>query len=377
VVRVAIFSRHYSEYCLRYASALAQFAEVLLVLDRSDMERQQLQYFAMPRNVRLLALDLSVKRCGGRDLVAAVDHMRRFQPDVAHYQEVPDPITPLVMAVVRPYARATVLTVHDPMAHSGSDSHLPRVSTLLRAFGRTIASGLVVHGESCRKLLRESNARHGAKSIVSQHGVLALPGVVVRASVREQDLDAQGRAEPTTFLFFGRMEAYKGLDTLLEAVRILEASGQYYRFIIAGRGDSLTRLEPQLRRHRSFEVHNRYISPDEVADLFRSAQAILLPYHDATQSGVAAASYGNARPVIASDVGGLADIVRDHQNGLLVPPRDAYALASAIRKLVDDPGLSASLRAGARETACTTLSWAHIAHELYAQFERLLQPQSC
>ena len=119
-----------------------------------------------------------------------------------------------------------------------------------------------------------------------------------------------------------------------------------------------------------FEVRDRYIAAAEVDRLFIDAHAVVLPYTDGTQSGVAALALGYARPVLATAVGAIPELVREGINGLLVPPADAAALYAAGKALVTDAALRQRLSEGAMALAAGELSWAAIAESTegwYAQ----------
>jgi len=109
------------------------------------------------------------------------------------------------------------------------------------------------------------------------------------------------------------------------------------------------------------ELIDRYIEPDELPALFRRTTAMVLPYTDATQSGVGAMAFGHGRPVIATEVGDLPAVVLHGRNGLVVPPRDAVALADAMDRLLLDRALRESLAAGALEFARAHLDWPRVA----------------
>ena len=76
--------------------------------------------------------------------------------------------------------------------------------------------------------------------------------------------------------------------------------------------------------------HFRFIPDSEIATYFAAADVVLAPYRTEAQSGVALTAFHFGRPVIASNVGGLPEIVKDGENGFVIPPDDANALASAI-----------------------------------------------
>jgi glycosyltransferase involved in cell wall biosynthesis len=95
-------------------------------------------------------------------------------------------------------------------------------------------------------------------------------------------------------------------------------------------------------------VVNRYIPNDEVAAYFSASDVVVLPYLDATQSGIAQIAYNFNKPVITTDVGGLAEVVSDGKTGLVVPPDSASELARAIVRFFSE-GLAEKFAAGVAE----------------------------
>jgi glycosyltransferase involved in cell wall biosynthesis len=83
-------------------------------------------------------------------------------------------------------------------------------------------------------------------------------------------------------------------------------------------------------------VHNRYVSAAERDALFREASVVVLPYLEATQSGVVPVAYSYAKPVVATSTGALSEAVVDGETGRLVPPADSAALADAVIELLQN-----------------------------------------
>lgn len=249
------------------------------------------------------------------------------------------------------------MTVHDPLPHSGSDSLVARGFARGLDRIRTVASAYHVHGAYCEAALRNRLAT--AKPILSTaHGIILVPSPVDRAP-------AESRC-----LFFGRMEAYKGLDVLLDAIDLLpEEHG--LTFVLAGRGPELERLRPRLAAYPAIELIDKYLPPVEAVRQFQRARFVVVPYRDATQSGVISAAIGSGKPVIASRVGGLADAVDENRSGLLVPPGDPAALAAAITATMDDD-LRRRLGAGAQAAAAGRFAWEAIAADLFELYAQLL-----
>ena len=134
-------------------------------------------------------------------------------------------------------------------------------------------------------------------------------------------------------LFFGKIRPYKGLRTLLEALALVRPQLDF-EAVIAGEFYTDPRPYKRLARRLGLEEHlvwlDRYIPNEEVPGVFRRADLVVLPYVEATQSGVVPVAYQFGVPVIATRVGGLAEVVRDGETGYLVPPRDPASLAARI-----------------------------------------------
>jgi glycosyltransferase involved in cell wall biosynthesis len=185
--------------------------------------------------------------------------------------------------------------------------------------------------------------------------------------------DEQGGAKanpesPPVFLFFGRIEAYKGLGLLLQAAELLASKGLTFRLVIAGKGSALDQYRPQIQDKLWVELIDRHIHADEIPQIFARASAVVLPYTDATQSGVAAMAFGFGRPVVATNVGGLPDIIEDGYNGLLVPPNDTAALAAAMERFIVNERLCEQLLGGVIERAHREMNWDVIARQTSAVY---------
>ena len=148
-------------------------------------------------------------------------------------------------------------------------------------------------------------------------------------------------------LCFGAVRPYKGVDLAIEAVARVDPA-LHVRLVVAGRFwegvEPYAALVRQLGLDGRVELRDGYLSHEESALLFTSADAALLPYRSATQSGVVPLAHTYGCPVIATRVGGLPEAVADGRDGLLCPPGDPDALARAIERMaVDGSRLRAEL----------------------------------
>jgi glycosyltransferase involved in cell wall biosynthesis len=141
-------------------------------------------------------------------------------------------------------------------------------------------------------------------------------------------------------LFFGAVRPYKGLDTALEAVARLPRELEV-RLLVAGRfwegRERYDALVESLGIRDRVVIRDGYLSNEEAALAFTAADAVVLPYRSATQSGVAQLAFAYGKPVIATKVGGLPAAVDHGRTGLLSPPGDAAALGRALEDLAASP----------------------------------------
>jgi glycosyltransferase involved in cell wall biosynthesis len=153
------------------------------------------------------------------------------------------------------------------------------------------------------------------------------------------------RLEGPTLVFAGRLTAQKSLDVALEALARTEA----VELLVAGEGDERGSLE---RRVRELGLGGRVrfvgaLARGEVLELLRAADALVLSSAWENFPHAVVESLAVGTPVIATAVGGVAEVVADGRNGLLVPSARPEALAGAIERFFADPALRERLRAEA------------------------------
>ncbi len=187
---------------------------------------------------------------------------------------------------------------------------------------------------------------------------------------------------PFPILFVGRLVARKGVPALLDAVRRLPA-GLAIRVSIVGEGPERPALEAQIARDglgEMVQLRGRVPSADLLA-AYREAGVLVLPAvvdarGDTEGLGVVlleAMSCGT--PVVASDIGGITDIVTPEQTGLLVPPGDAAALAAAIQRLATDDALWRRLAEAGRRRFLEDFSWTAIVRRWEEVYRGAVNPR--
>lgn len=151
---------------------------------------------------------------------------------------------------------------------------------------------------------------------------------------REEALAKLGLAEENNYLlFFGFIRAYKGLDILLEALGDSHLSDLKLKLLVAGEFyENRVPYDDIIRKYDLADkviIYDRFIGENEVRFFFSAADLVVQPYRSATQSGVTQIAFHFEKPILVTDVGGLAEIVHDKQCGYVVSPEPA-AVAEAI-----------------------------------------------
>jgi glycosyltransferase involved in cell wall biosynthesis len=186
-----------------------------------------------------------------------------------------------------------------------------------------------------------------------------------------------GRPPATTrpghdFLFFGRIRAYKGLDLLRDAMRHLHLTHPDATLRVVGEGD-IEAAAPGLSAMPGVTVEPRWVADNDIPALVGTAHAVVLPYREASQSGVLPIALACGVPVVATPVGGLAEQLRDGETGLLAAAATPEALAEAMARMMD-PGLHARLAKGALRHGDELMDWEAQAATLLAGIRPWLHP---
>jgi glycosyltransferase involved in cell wall biosynthesis len=365
-LRVALLHFCFEDYSIQLANALAQRVELTLIqphrvaaaCQEALDPRIAVYPFHKPRirNPRNLA-----------SMIEMMQIIRSLQPDLLHVQETNEfwyDLTLLFNAMP-----PLVTTIHDVFRHPGDRQTTPGAEyTRPIAFYRS--RQIIVHSQQMQQMLVKRFRVPAQRVNVLAHGELG-------SLYQQRSQAAPLPQEPHTLLFFGRIWAYKGLKYLLAALPAVAAQIPDVKLIIAGRGEDLQSYfsEGDLAAvdPNRYEILNEFIPTEAVAGLFQRSALTILPYIEASQSGVAALSYGMGRPVIASDVDGLREMVRDGSDGLLVTPRSAEALATAILSILSDPTRQAQMQAAAQQRAQSDLSWDLIAKQTVELYQRVAQ----
>lgn len=241
-----------------------------------------------------------------------------------------------------------VLVAHDVEPHPG-DSYPFRRWTMQHEV--RAADAVIVLSDHVREQALRLRGRPGETIEIIPHGAFEFGAEALRSA-------PVGR--PARLLFFGRILAYKGLGLLLDACRVLEAQGFPVELDIMGSGD-MRPYAGKLEGLRGISITNRWMEETEIGGALARADIVVLPYVEASQSGVAASAATAGVPCVATPVGGLSEQVLDGRTGVVAEAVTPEALAAAIRRLAADPDLYRRCSAGALRVAREELAWSAIA----------------
>jgi len=172
-------------------------------------------------------------------------------------------------------------------------------------------------------------------------------------------------------LFVGVLERYKNVDGLAEAWRRAAPQVPQARLRLIGSGTMQPLVEELVRDLPKQASWTERVTPSEVSSALDESTLLVLPSRSEGMGRVIVEAFCRGRPLIASRVGGIPDLVEDGVNGLLVEPGDTEALAAALVRLLTDRALAERLGAGAQASAGEwTISPAEFASRLRALVER-------
>lgn len=258
--------------------------------------------------------------------------------------------------------KPVILVEHDGVVHFGDELPLQQmlINLCLKNATHIIFLSRFVRSQVSPHLLENK------PTFIIPHGIFAFDGLNRKEKAYQHK---------PTLLFFGRVSKYKGIELLLEAMEGIPAD-LFDRLIIAGKSSyeySLERLSSEILG--KVEIIDRFLTQGEIASIFNRSHILIMPYIEASQSGVAAVAIANAMPCIVSNVGGLREqfILNAAGRGgqyddsalscaIIIKPI-VSELREAIINLISDKALYTSLTAKTHLRQ-RELEWHNITHEI-------------
>lgn len=273
------------------------------------------------------------------------------------------PLDYLFLKVLRRMGKRVVVTAHDVIPFDARPSDIPWLRRLYAEADR-----LIVHTQDSKNILMSTFGVPDERIRAIPHGPFlrfADEQAQPQATARQR-LDIDGDAG--VVLFWGQIKAVKGLEYLIRAFHKVAAQHPHALLLVAGpewkesfdRYGALTR---EMGLADRVMARIEYVPDEEVGAYFSAADVVVLPYTESYQSGVLYMACSFSKPVVASAVGGLAEVVEDGVTGRLVPPGEPESLAEALLHMLGDLDRAREMGKRGRRLVETKFGWASIAQQ--------------
>jgi glycosyltransferase involved in cell wall biosynthesis len=372
MVKVALFELWGKEGMLHYASQLANSLSAtgavqltVIVPPGTDVSllNPEIEVVYHPVIMQVTLLEVLQAPIKLIQIPSLLRKLKAINPDVVHINNVHSWYF-FLLPFLKKFPLA--LTLHDVNPHPGADDTFRKrqeIKLLVNA-----AKHIFVHGDVLKEQLAQRNPTVPRESVsVIPHGDYEF------FSKNKQRWKSTDRVP--TLLFFGRIREYKGLAELLKASNILVKKYPKMRLVIAGDGD-FGPYEELVGSDLNLTLINRYIPDEEVAELFCDATAVVLPYREASQSGVVAIAAALGTPIVATRVGAITEVLTNRITALLVEPQNPSLLAEAVAEMIDSVELQESISARLTTELLPKLGWDRIAATTIAAYDELLSASS-
>jgi len=280
--------------------------------------------------------------------------IKAVKPDIIYYSML-HLWTPIINLITPSIPKIT--TIHDPIMHKGEKSI---ILELIQKIAIKQSTMIII----LSKIFIPVIERYG----VPKERIKVIPHGEFSYYLDKSSENVL--RERNTILFFGRIREYKGFEVLISAFPLIKKKIPEAKLLIVGEGD-ITPYKSKLSELQDVEVINHWISDEEVTRFFLKSSVIVLPYTDATQSGIIPIAYMLKVPVISTRVGGIPEQIEDGITGILVSPGDPEELADACIKVLNNPSLASSLAENGYQKAIEEWNWNRISNIIIEEFKRL------
>jgi len=282
--------------------------------------------------------------------------MRSFQPDLIHAHE---PLTPSTsMLAVLAAETPVVATFHASLDRSRL---MELAGPALRQVSGRIDAAVAVSDAAASFVCR----------VVRVPLEIVPNGVDVRA-FSDPGRPVEGLPAGPKILWVNRLDPQKGFEIMLRAFERIASEVGEVHLLVAGDGRDRVLLRPLPGDLRSRILRLGTVPHEALPRYHAAADVFVSPATGQESFGIVLVEAMAAGvPVVASDIEGYREVVRDGVDGLLVPPNDPNALAAAIRRVLSEPELAAALKAAGRSRA-QAFSWQAVAPRLEAVYDRVL-----
>lgn len=227
------------------------------------------------------------------------------------------------------FRKKIISLVHDPFPHSGEDN-----------FVRVLANKLLVIFSSRYVLFNQAQKQEFIERYKVNPDMVFCTYLSTYEHLKVYDkLKVDKNDKLINILFYGRISPYKGIEYLLKAIRSFYQNGNNgIEVTVAGKGTFDFDIS-EFERLPYVHIKNTFIESSDLIKMIKESSAVICPYTDATQSGVVMTAYAFGKPVIATNVGGLPEMLNNGELGILIPPKNVKAIEDTLVKIKENPSL--------------------------------------
>jgi len=298
--------------------------------------------------------------------------------DLVHFQWLP--LLEVTMAelkvvdLIQKQGTPVVYTVHNVLPHDSGGGEPER-----RRFEKVYRSvdALVCHTEASQRRLIDEFGISPSKVWHIPHGPLQPIPDPSGGNASVEDIISVEPASPLVVLF-GVLRPYKGYDFLLRTWPQVKQQVDAAQLAIVGRANesvqqTIESLVADLEVDASVSRVYRYVSEDELNSVIQAADVLVYPYRDITQSGALFTGMSAGKAIVATDVGGFRETLRDEETGRIVEFGNQDQLATALASLLTDPDRRAEMGEAVRRDLQTRFSWEEIARQTQECYRSILE----
>jgi len=348
-MKILLISFGFQEYVVSLANSLSNTEKVVLCVPNNLSNCEP--FSKLSSNVTIEKFNLP--KIWNPKIVYLISDMinlvKKYLPDIVHVQESGHPMLLPFFLYLRLKNIQLVNTLHDVKPHLGEENIQKHyLDWVIKYFTKNY----IVHGNFLKAEL--SSYMHIPLTNISviPHGNFSI--------YKEWQISKFDR-EDSTILFFGRIHEYKGLDILLDSIKLIGNKLTSFKVIIAGKIYNFEEYKKKIKANNQFiELHDYRIPHSKVCEFFQRCSLVVLPYKEASQSGVVPLAFAFGKPVVVTDVGSISEIVDNGIDGYVVPSNNSKKLAKSILDILEDKETIDRMSKNAYRKSRELLSWDRI-----------------
>lgn len=318
-------------FTLKLAESLSKIATVKVFLSSEITNRDEwnqktldVEFFSIPHSFKKMMNLPQLLKC----VKLLCDRIKEFTPQICLFTMI-HPVNFLIQRSLKKSKFKIVSIIHDPKPHSGEKAWVRLIQKLELKYPDAFMALSTYSANILRNLVKKPVFQY-------DHPLMTLEESEETKLRQKVISSSQGKF---TFLNFGRIEHYKGVNILTEAFYNLAEKQPNAFLIIAGQGDLnkdvLNKLKILENRGQAIFI-NRFLKDSEIRVLIDLSNVIVLPYLNATQSGIVSTVIHYGKPLIVTPVGALLEQTKYGTGALVVPAGDAMSLCRAMEFIIEN-----------------------------------------